>query len=153
MNPRIKTSRGDLIGVPPSDAEMQLASQQARDSFASFIGQFRKHDPGCSVFIVKAFYPDPKIPRGGEHLWLTVHSVSDSSATGVITSRPIFITTVKTHDTIEIQLPQLSDWLYVRDGRAVGGYTVQLLRSRMTAEQRAQHDSAYLFSFEEINPA
>jgi len=127
---------------------MQLASQQARDSFTSFTRQFRQPDPACSIFIVKAFYPDPKIPGGGEHLWLTVHLVSDSSATGVITSRPMFITTVKAHDTVEIQLPQLSDWLYVRDGRAVGGYTVQLLRSRMTAEQRAQHDSAYPFSFE-----
>ena len=148
MNPRIKTPEGDIIGVPPSDADMQLASQKARDTFTTFREQFCKRDPACSIFIVKAFYPDPKVPGGGEHLWLTVHSVSDSSAIGVITSRPMFVTTVKTRDRVDVQLPQLSDWLYVRDGRAVGGYTVQLLRSRMTAEQKAQHDSAYPFSFE-----
>jgi uncharacterized protein YegJ (DUF2314 family) len=123
MNPTIKTPDGDVIGVPPSDADMQLASRQARDTFVSFREQFDKRDPACSIFIVKVFYPDPKVPDGGEHLWLTAHSVSDSSASGVITSRPMLITTLKLRDKVEVKLPQLSDWLYVRDGRAVGGYT------------------------------
>jgi uncharacterized protein YegJ (DUF2314 family) len=148
MNPRVKTPEGDVIGVPPSDEDMRLASQHARDSFATFAEQFQKRDPACSIFIVKVFYPDPKVPGGGEHLWMTVRSVTDTSAVGRITSRPLYISAVKSGDLVEARLPQLSDWLYVHSGRAVGAYTVQLLRSRMTPEQKAQHDSAYPFSFE-----
>lgn len=147
MNPKINTPEGDIIGVPPSDADMQSASQQARDTFRTFVDQFRKHDPNCSPFILKVFYPDSKVPNGGEHLWMTVRSVTDKSAIGIITSRPFFISTVKGGDLVEIQLSQISDWLYVQRGRAVGAYTVQLLRSRMTPEQKAQHDSAYPFLF------
>lgn len=127
---------------------MNQASRQARDTFKQFVGQFGKRDQACSIFIVKAFFTDPKTAHGDEHLWLTVQSLSNSSVTGIITSRPMFITSPKPYDTVEILLKQLSDWLYVRDGRAVGGYTVQLLRSRMTASQKAQHDSAYPFTFE-----
>jgi uncharacterized protein len=153
MNPKINTPEGDVIGVPPSDADMRLASQRARETFTTFVEQFRKRDPNCSIFIVKVFYQDPKVPGGGEHLWMTVRSATDNSAVGVITSRPIFISVVKSGDVVEVQLSQLSDWLYVRSGRAVGAYTVQLLRSRMTAEQKMQHDSTYPFSFDQVDTA
>ena len=45
-------------------------------------------------------------------------------------------------------LGRLSDWFYVVGDNAVGAFTVRLLRTRMTAEQRRAHDSHYPFRFE-----
>jgi uncharacterized protein YegJ (DUF2314 family) len=42
----------------------------------------------------------------------------------------------------------ITDWLMIREGKAVGAYTVQVLRKRMSSQERAEHDAGYPFKFE-----
>lgn len=41
----------------------------------------------------------------------------------------------------------LTDWMMTTDGRAYGGFTVNLMRSRMGARERQQHDQAWGLDF------
>ncbi|MCI0359197.1 MAG: DUF2314 domain-containing protein [Planctomycetaceae bacterium] len=49
---------------------------------------------------------------------------------------------------VSFPLERLSDWLYVVDGKAYGAFTVRLLRSRMSDEEKQEHDSHYPFEFD-----
>jgi hypothetical protein len=45
---------------------------------------------------------------------------------------------------------QITDWMYVIAGHVYGGFTVDLLRSRMGKGERRQHDQAWGFDFGEV---
>jgi hypothetical protein len=46
---------------------------------------------------------------------------------------------------------QLTDWMMTSDGKAYGAHTVNLLRSRMSARERKDHDEAWGLDFGEPN--
>ena len=45
---------------------------------------------------------------------------------------------------------QICDWMYVIGGSVYGGFTVDLLRSRMGKGERKQHDQAWGFDFGDV---
>jgi uncharacterized protein YegJ (DUF2314 family) len=55
---------------------------------------------------------------------------------------------VRPGQAVSFPLERLSDWLYVEGGKAMGVFTVRLLRTRMSDEERRAHDSYYPFSFD-----
>ena len=44
-------------------------------------------------------------------------------------------------------LSEITDWMYVISGQAFGGHTVNLMRSRMSAAERKEHDAAWGLDF------
>jgi uncharacterized protein YegJ (DUF2314 family) len=43
----------------------------------------------------------------------------------------------------------VSDWMFVKDGKLMGGYTTRVLYARLSPEQRAQFDKEAEFRIEE----
>ena len=41
----------------------------------------------------------------------------------------------------------ITDWMYIEDGRLIGGYTTRLLRERMSPEERKQLDASAPYKF------
>jgi hypothetical protein len=64
---------------------------------------------------------------------------------------PNEITSVKKGDQIKLRKDEIEDWMYVIDGRVYGGFTVQVLRARMSSAERSAHDGAWGFTFAEPN--
>ena len=48
---------------------------------------------------------------------------------------------------IEFTYPQITDWMYVEDGRLVGGYTMRAIRDRLSSDARAKFDAGSPFAF------
>jgi uncharacterized protein YegJ (DUF2314 family) len=48
---------------------------------------------------------------------------------------------VKVGDTVQISNDNISDWMYVDGIKLRGGYTIRLLRKRMTETERKQFDA------------
>lgn len=148
-----RTSTGPITDVPVDDAEMLAAMQVARDTFPDFwsdesVNSSRAATSGQAM--VKGYFPGPKDTDGGEHMWIDQVSYDGILISGVLASEPLELEVPKLGDRVEIPLERLSDWLIVQNGFARGAYTIQLLRKRMTDEERAQHDSRYPFLFRGI---
>ncbi len=81
-------------------------------------------------------------------MWVQPLDLRNDRMTGILLDVPGWLTNVKQGDKVTLSLADVSDWMYVKDGKAVGGFTVRLLRERMSESERKKHDESYPFSFD-----
>jgi uncharacterized protein YegJ (DUF2314 family) len=138
--------------VGSDDTEMRAAMERARATFGEFLSELeadsRRMIPALSIALVKGRFSDEK-PEDVEYIWVDVEEWDADSVTGSLSSRPEKVKSIRLGDTVRVPRERLSDWLYVSGGIARGAFTVQVLRRRMSAAQRREHDSHYPFSFDE----
>ncbi len=121
-----------VVRVPDDDPQMLAAIAKARDTLPQFWTVFDKRDHGESGFALKVKITDKS---GSEHFWATDLQRRDGKITGTINNDPNIVSNVKLGDRIEIPEPDISDWLYMRDGKMVGNETVKPLLKTMSASE------------------
>ena len=139
-----------------NDPEVISAIGAARATFSDFQAEadadLRRLIPVLDDALVKVYIVRPDAPEVGEHLWLRYIGPDPDTADrfrGVMLSTPIDVAGVVAEgDTVNLPVSSLSDWLYVKGGKAHGAYTVKVLRSRMSEADRKEHDEGYPFSFD-----
>ncbi|MCC6512062.1 MAG: DUF2314 domain-containing protein, partial [Pirellulaceae bacterium] len=80
-------------------------------------------------------------------MWISDVTFDGLKVRGTLLNQPNWLTSVQEGDAVEIAPKELCDWMYAIAGRVYGGFTVQLLRSRMPRGERAQHDKAWGMDF------
>lgn len=148
----VKSNMPEIIQVESDDAEMNRAMQEARDHFSEFWKVLEEDHhrviPVHADALVKAYFEDRPGSRDGEHMWVAQIEYDGKLISGELIDTPGHVTTVKAGQKVTFPIERLSDWLYTKDQIAIGAYTVRLLRTRMSPEERRQHDSVYPFRFE-----
>jgi uncharacterized protein YegJ (DUF2314 family) len=137
-----------------SDPAMRQASESAQSAFRYFWRELswerRRIVPGLDMHMVKFPFTDGPRTDGNtpfEHMWVGEIGFDGNTVTGVLLNAPNWLTSVRQNDAISLPFPALTDWMMTCDGRAYGGFTVNLMRSRMGAQERAQHDQAWGLDF------
>src|SRR5262249_51281456 len=93
---------------------------------------FDKPERGESGFSLKVKITD----KGGtEHFWATEIERRDSKIMGTINNDANLVAKVKLGDRIQIPEADISDWLYMRDGKMVGNETLNPLLKKMPAAE------------------
>ncbi len=143
--------------VPEEDPEMQAAMEQARATFRYFwrelSWEYRRIVPGLDMSCVKAAFQDPPEmaersgSEGVEQMWLGEIRFDGKNVTGRLLNEPNWLKSISAGDETQVPLQRIADWMYVIQGKAYGGYTVNLMRSRMSRKERAEHDSAWGLDF------
>ncbi len=153
-------SQSPIFKSPGDDTEMEQAAAKARQTFRYFWREMaweqRRIIPGLDLATVKASFSDPpeiraKNPHGldVEHMWLMELEFDGKQIQGTLINSPHSLKSFHEGDRVTIPGKQLFDWMYVVAGNVYGGFTVDLMRSRMTKGERAQHDKAWGFDFGE----
>lgn len=146
---------------PSDDPEMVKASEKARQTFRFFWREMawerRRIIPGLELAAVKAAFSDPPEIQAQnpdalevEQMWLLDVDFDGRQLTGTLINSPVSLKTVHEGDEISIPGKRITDWMYVIDGNVYGGFTVDLMRSRMRGGERRQHDGAWGFDFGEV---
>lgn len=154
-------SESTVFHTPNNDAEMEAASAQARQTFRFFWREMawerRRIIPGLSMAAVKAAFSDPPEIRaqnpGGlevEHMWITDIDFDGRTIYGTLLNSPQSLQTFNEGDEVKITGKQLTDWLYVVSDDVCGGFSIDLMRSRMGGAERKQHDDAWGLDFGEV---
>ena len=94
-------------------------------------------NPNFEYFALKTRF---NTSSGGEHIWVSNITFKENKYFGVVDNLPESTTDVKLGDTIRINDNNISDWLYIDNQKLRGGYTVKVLRNRMTEQERKQFD-------------
>jgi uncharacterized protein YegJ (DUF2314 family) len=132
-----KAPNGDnpdpVISVSGEDKEMNAAIARARSEVDAFITILNAH--GADSFSVKMPVHDGKQV---EHFWLTNVTYADGVFTGEIDNDPEFVHTVKLGQTVSVKKEEISDWLYMKDGKMYGNYTVRVLLPKMDPDEAAK---------------
>lgn len=146
---------------PGEDPKMVEASKKARQTFKYFWREIawerRRIIPGLEVAAVKASLFDPpevrKANPGGlevEHMWLIDVDFDGRQVKGTLINTPHSLKTYQEGQQVKVTGKQIGDWMYVCMGEVCGGFTVDLMRSRMNATERKQHDQAWGHDFGDV---
>jgi uncharacterized protein YegJ (DUF2314 family) len=121
-----------VINVEDNDQEMNAAIDKARASLPAFWQAFDERKRGESEFSLKVRIKDN---HGTEHFWAKDIARKDGKIFGTINNDPEIVKNVKLGDRIPIPEDEISDWLYLREDKMVGNYTLRVLFKHMPAAE------------------
>lgn len=132
-----------IYGVKSEDEEMNAAILQANET----LDDFKKGllDPNADSHALKVKFSNEK---GIEHMWIGDIVYKDGQYSGILNNEPEYVTEYKSGDKIEVDASKISDWMYLVNGKLHGGYTLRVLRNRMTDEERKQLDEESEMQFD-----
>ncbi|WP_086594464.1 DUF2314 domain-containing protein [Hymenobacter crusticola] len=128
-----------VYSIESNDPEMTLAIKRGKASFSQFLSAMQQQDSANSNFAVKVHYDDGEQV---EHIWLSNLTVENSQLYGVVDNVPEFTKQVKEGQKVKVDTSLVTDWNYTRGKKLIGGYTIKLLRERMTPAERTEFDES-----------
>jgi uncharacterized protein YegJ (DUF2314 family) len=136
------------------DTEMQQAYRAAQASFRYFWRELswerRRIVPGLDMTMVKVPFTDGPRTDGNpefEQMWIGDIGFDGDSVSGTLLNAPNWLSSVSEGSAVSVPFGHLTDWMMTADGRAYGGFTVNLMRSRMSRRERDEHDQAWGLDF------
>ncbi len=125
-------ARDDVIQVPDDDAEMNAAIAAARASLPTFWQKLAKPEPDEDGFALKV-----RIVDGGqsEHFWLVDVVRAGDKLSGRINNEPGIVGNVREGDRYNFAEADISDWMFMRNGKIVGNATMRPLLKHMPPEE------------------
>lgn len=116
-----------------TDAELDAAIQQARDSLPTFIQTIATPHTDRTIVAVKVRFTPPG--ESPQDIWVDEVLYSDGVFRGSM-GDDIPLMKLEVGETIVIDEKDILDWMVVQDGKLSGGYTIRLAMQRMDADER-----------------
>jgi uncharacterized protein YegJ (DUF2314 family) len=138
-------AKDNLYKTPSDDKEMNEAIATAKKTLDQFDKALESNIYDTSTFALKVRFPTS---TGGEHIWVTSIIIKDGDYFGIVDNLPELKTNVKFGDKIKLDKKNISDWMYSDKGILRGGYTIKLIRGRMTKEEQGKFDANFPFKIE-----
>jgi uncharacterized protein YegJ (DUF2314 family) len=127
-----KPKEDRTISVEATDPEMNGAIAKGRETLPSFWQAFDHREHGEEKFSLKVMITDG---HRTEHFWANDIERKDGKIFGTINNDPEIVKNVRMGERIEIPDAQISDWLYLRDDKMIGNYTLRVLFKQMPAKE------------------
>src|ERR1700731_1481505 len=129
----------EYFQVPKDHAAMHRAVIEARKTVGKFIVALKHPAPGQQDFEVKKpFVQGNQV----EHIWLSDVRFVGNRFQGRVDNQPRKIQGVKLGQLVSVNPNEISDWLYVDNGKLVGGYTDRVHYNELSSEQKQEFDRA-----------
>ena len=127
-----------ITNVSPQEKSVNDAIEKAKKTLPDFFARLAKPQPGDSQFLVKIRYDvGSGSEKSGEHIWAQDVVRGDDKVTATIANVPVKIQNLSKGDRVTVPTSQVTDWLYVRDGKYRGAYTVRALLPFMKPDEAA----------------
>ena len=144
---RAPAARSDqLTFVSEDDSAMRGAIERARATVPELLRRLR-HPSATQTYL------SVKLPlREGEtveHVWLSSVTYDGQRFHGRIDNNIETLQGWGLGDTVSVVADSISDWLVIDDSIAAGGFSIRVLRDRLTERERAQWDAAAPYRFAE----
>jgi uncharacterized protein YegJ (DUF2314 family) len=117
------TRKPETLTDQYDEAKMEQAITEARGTFDTFLARFRSPKPGDKAFNVKVRIEDP---NGVEHFWVGDLKLDSEPYSGKIGNEPGIVKNVKFGQTYKFRRGDVSDWMYIANGRMEGNYTLRV---------------------------
>lgn len=124
-----------VIEFESDDPEMQRAVDEARETVAQFVEALENPTPSQSYLGIKARFSEGEVV---EYMWLSDVTYDGDRFTGTVANNPRQLTNVRLMDRHEVPADEIADWMIVKDGRLVGGYSLRLLATRASPDEWAE---------------
>jgi uncharacterized protein YegJ (DUF2314 family) len=131
--------------VADDDRQMDRAVENAQKSLGFFMAALRAKKNGDTVFeIKKGFIDGDKV----EHLWIREVTYDGKNFHGKIDNRPLEVNNVRLGQRVTVAPEHVTDWMFLKDGKLIGGYTTRVLYARLSPADKAEFDKRAEFKIE-----
>src|SRR5579862_7752350 len=121
-----------IVSVRTADAEMNAAIAYARDTLPTF---WASCDPPKLTEIGHALKVRFDVGTEVEHIWVTdVKKLSDGNYSGRFANEPSELLG-SIDDQVEFKQTDISDWMFMRNDKIVGGETIKALLKSMPKDE------------------
>ncbi|MFB3388757.1 YegJ family protein [Flavobacterium sp. LAR06] len=131
-----RENQPDIYGIKETDKEMNEAIEKANKTLADFNSALI--NPKIEVKALKVKFQNE---TDVEHIWINDVKFIDGKYSGILDNEPEYIKGHKIGDTINVDTKDISDWMYIENGKLFGGYTIKVLRNQMSDSERKQFDA------------
>jgi uncharacterized protein YegJ (DUF2314 family) len=135
----------DIMTFSPDDSEMNSAIQEAGRTLDTFIENLQSPKPGQRDFSIKARFAYDTDEASHEHIWIDNVAYEGGKFRGTIANDPVYVEGLKFGDAVTIDKSDVTDWMYVDNGKLVGGYTLRVMRGRLSPQEREEFDASLGF--------
>jgi uncharacterized protein YegJ (DUF2314 family) len=120
------------VGVRAADAEMNAAIARARDTLPTFWASCDAPKPTEMGHALKVRF---EVGAEVEHIWLTdVKKLSDGNYSGQFANEPDLLGK-NIGDQVEFKQIDISDWMFMRNEKIVGGETIKAILKSMPEDE------------------
>jgi uncharacterized protein YegJ (DUF2314 family) len=131
--------------VGDNDGQMDRAVEKAQRSLGFFMAALHAKKDGDAVFeIKKAFVDGDKV----EHIWLRGVSYDGKNFHGSVDNRALDVKNAHMGQHVTVAPGDVVDWMFVKDGKLMGGFTTRVLYARLSPEEKAAFDNQADFKIE-----
>jgi uncharacterized protein YegJ (DUF2314 family) len=122
-----------IVPFNSTNAEMNAAIAKARASLPTFWASYEGQQPSETGHSLKVHFALPD--NNFEHIWIVdVKKLTDNRYSGRFANTPDGLVDKCLGDVTEFNEADISDWLFVRNGKIVGGETIRVLLKDLPKE-------------------
>lgn len=119
------------VRMSASSRELAAAVTKARETLPEFWAMYEKPEAGVSDFAVKLAVMAPK-SRMKEYIWITnLKREAEGKITGEINTSPGHVKAVKLGQKLTFEEADIADWMFTRNGKIVGNWTLRPMMNHM----------------------
>ncbi|SHK01973.1 DUF2314 domain-containing protein [Epilithonimonas mollis] len=141
-----RINRGDepvVFSLSEDDNEMSSAIELANKTLVDFDEALKFSEN--QNFALKIRYD---INDKSEHIWAVNIVKSDEDYFGIIDNLPNSEINIKLNEKVKIEKEKISDWMFSKNGKLVGGFTIRVLRNKMSELEKEKFDREFIFSID-----
>jgi uncharacterized protein YegJ (DUF2314 family) len=131
-----------------ADEQMLRIAEDAQTTLPTFFRQLTRAGAGATEaehFCVK--YPFPADEHSGintEQVWLAGIHFKNGIYYGILANSPRHLSGMKKGDTVMFDMDKITDWMFVRDEKIIGGDSIKYLLEKIPDSQRTDRERELL---------
>ncbi|HVJ68710.1 MAG TPA: DUF2314 domain-containing protein [Caulifigura sp.] len=141
-----KRTRSEIkqTAANPQEEEMEKAMDEAVEKLDNFNAVLKAPKKTQEQFAIKFIV---EVKDEGEMLWLSEPKFDKGVYTGKLANQPALAKHLKMGEVIKVKEDDVVDWMYVEDGKLMGGYTIRAQRKFVQAAELKKFDDQFKFKF------
>jgi len=133
------------IEVDQSDKEIEKIAENARRALPTFFRNLTRPEAGADNFFVK--YPLSADDGGTEQVWLGNIHFKEGIYYGRLANMPKLQSGRKKNNLITFDPDKITDWMYIQNGKIIGGQSIKYLLEKIPENQRSEDQRKILLMF------
>jgi uncharacterized protein YegJ (DUF2314 family) len=133
------------LEVPDRDKAMRDAVDHAHQTLGFFVAALKAQKPDTSGYEIKSTFIDGDQV---EHIWIDHVTCDGKVFRGRVNNKPLAVHNVRLGQRVTVEPRNVSDWMFIKDGKLMGGFTTRILYARLSPEQKAQFAKEIDFTIE-----
>ncbi|MBA3682609.1 MAG: DUF2314 domain-containing protein [Bacteroidetes bacterium] len=140
-----RSGNPDVYLVKEDDAQLIQAIEKAKNTLKYFKDSLENAQTHQTYFSIKTKLTDGNYT---EHIWLDAAEIKDNIVYGIVNNVPTNLKNVELGRKIGVSENEITDWLIIENNRLIGGYTIRVIRDKMSRAHRELFESTIKFKID-----